>query len=346
MPRHALNPVLAAAFLLASLVSACAGTASTAAPSPAAPSRAAPSHTPAAVPTKASSITPSRPPLVIPASLPPGTVGVNLGIETNGVAVCAGSVWVAYSIGDSFIAQVDPATGTVLGIVEGGLNTACFDGQPWVTVTTAVQHLDPATRAVLASVPLENAYYVGTGDGSVWSASGLDVVRIDPTAATIIATIGVGAGSDVTEVDGDDDAIWATVKRANKVFRIDPATNAVVADIAAGEFAHGILVQPDAIWISNAHEESVTRVDPVTNIPTSIKGPGSGVGLAEGAGFVWASTVEGDLYRIDPETNAAKVVGHVEGWPYGIGFLDGVLWVTDGRGAVYGIPVKAFLPSS
>jgi hypothetical protein len=68
--------------------------------------------------------------------------------------------------------------------------------------------------------------------------------------------------------------------------------------------------------------------------------------MAEGAGFVWASRREGDLNRIDPETNKATRVSHVDGWPYGIGFLDGVLWVTDGNGAVFGIPIEALLPSS
>ena len=335
MPRRALVPV-SAALVLALLVAACASTAPTSAPTPSV----------AFVPTVAPSITPSRPPLVIPASLPARTIGVNLGGETNGVTVCAGSVWVAYyDLGADHVAQIDPVTGTILGLVEGGINTACFDDEPWVAATTAVQHIDPTTRAVLASVPLDKAYYVGIGAGSVWSASRQDVVRINPATASIVATIPIGAGFDVTEVDGNDEAVWATVKLADTVFRVDPATNTVVAKVPAGGNAHGILVQPDAVWISNADEDSVTRVDPATNTTTSIEGTGSGVGLAEGAGFVWASRREGDVNRIDPATNAATLVGHLDGWPYGIGFLDGVLWVTDGIGAVFGIPIAAWLPS-
>ena len=336
MFRHALVLVSCAALVLASLVSACAGTAPTKTATPAA----------TAGPTENASIATSKTPLVAPTSLPAGTIAVDLGGETNGVAVCGGSVWVAYYQGGDAIAQINPANGSVLGLVEGGLNLACFDGQPWAAVGTAIQHIDPKTRAVLASVDVRNAYYVGVGAGSVWTPSGTNIIRIDPATAKIVATIKIPAYSDATEVDGNDTAIWATVKGDGKAVRMDPATNAVVAEIPAGDFAHGILVQGDAIWISNGHENSVTRIDPATNTTTTIMGPGQGVGLAEGAGFVWASSRDGDLYRIDPKTSAAKVVGHVDGWPYGIGFLDGVLWVTDGNVAVFGIPVATFLPSS
>ena len=67
------------------------------------------------------------------------------------------------------------------------------------------------------------------------------------------------------------------------VYRIDPATNTVVAEIPAGDFAHGILVQPEAVWISNAHEETVTRIDPSTNETLFVDGPGPGSGWARGA---------------------------------------------------------------
>ena len=94
----------------------------------------------------------------------------------------------------------------------------------------------------------------------------------------------------------------------------------------------------------DAHEDTVTRIDPASNATITITGPGSGVGLAAGGGYVWASTRE-DLFRIDPATNQATKVVHIGGWPYGIGFLDDVLWVVDGTDAVYGIPIAELLPA-
>jgi streptogramin lyase len=255
--------------------------------------------------------------------------------------VCAGWLWVQVYSGSDALVQIDPASGEVVGQIEGGTNLACFGGEPWAAVDgTAIQHLNAEGREVLASVAVKT-YYAGVGAGSVWVPSGHDVVRIDPETAQIVATIPVHPRYDVTEVDGTDDAVWATVKSAETVYRIDPASNAVIAEVGAGAFAHGILIQPDAVWISNAHENTVTRIDPATNTAVLfVDGPGAGVGLAGGGGYVWASSRR-DLYRIDPTTSQAVAVVQMGGWPYGIASADGVLWVTNGSGgSVYGIAIE------
>jgi YVTN family beta-propeller protein len=279
-----------------------------------------------------------------PGAIPSDSIKISLGGETNGVTVCAGSVWVAvHTEAADIIDQVDPATGKTVGSIDRAINSACFEDEPWAAVSgTTIEHVDPATRTALANISIE-AFYVGAAAGSIWAPSRHDLVRIDPKTAAIVATIHVSPDADLTEVEGDDHAIWATAKESNTIYRIDPATNKVVAKINGGLYAHGILVQADAIWISNAHEDSVTRIDPATNETTTITGPGAGVGLAEGGGYVWASTRE-DLFRIDPATNQATNVVHIGGWPYGIGFLDDVLWVVDGTDAVYGIPIAELTP--
>ena len=274
-----------------------------------------------------------------PGSIPSDSLEVALQGETNGVAVCAGSVWVAVGAPRDGIVQIDPASGQVIREIEKGTNLACLDGQPWAAIGgSEIRHVSADTGETLASVPV-NSFYVGTGAGSIWAASGRDVVRIDPETAEVVATIPLDPRFDVTEVEGTDDAVWATVKEAAMVYRIDPATDAVVAKIGAGAYAHGILIQPDAVWISNAHEETVTRIDPATNtVVLFVDGPGSGVGLAEGDGSVWASSRDGVLFRIDPTTNEAHGLVRIGGWPYGIAATEGVLWVSDGVTSLYGIP--------
>jgi glutamine cyclotransferase len=269
--------------------------------------------------------------------LPSTTMTVNLDGETNGVTVCAGSVWVAGGHGIDAIVRVDPASGDVGGAIEDGFNLACLDGEPWAAVGgVEIRHVHADTLETVASVPVRT-YYVGIGAGSIWAPSGPDVVRIDPKTAEVVATIPIHKYLDVTEVEGNDDAVWATVKSADMVYRIDPSTNTVVTEIPAGAFAHGILVQPEAVWISNAHEDTVTRIDPSTNEALFVDGPGSGVGLAEGNQFVWSSSRDGDLFRIDPATSQAVSLVHVGGWPYGIAATDTMLWVSDGLGSVHGI---------
>jgi DNA-binding beta-propeller fold protein YncE len=278
-----------------------------------------------------------------PGPIPSDSLKVSLGGETNGVVACAGWVWVAHGAAEG-IAQIDPGTGTVIGEIEGGTNLACSDGEPWAAVGGAeIRHVDAETRETLGSVAVANAYYVWVGAGSIWAGSGHDVVRIDPATAEIVATISV-ALDDVTEVEGSDDAIWVTVKVVNRVYRIDPKTNTVVAKIPAGAFAHGILVGANAVWISNAHEETVTRIDPETNTAVFVDGPGSGVGLAEAGGYVWASSrAQGDLFRIDPATSQATPVVRIGGWPYGIAATEDMLWVSDGIVSVYRMPITELL---
>jgi len=335
-PAGSAGPAFAAVVTLV-LSSGCGS----AGPSASAPAVSSPASTVDATPSATPEITHVPVASGSPGAIPSAAVTVSLGGETNGVTVCAGWVWVAVGAPVDAIAQIDPATGEVAGQVDGGSNLACLDDEPWAAIGGAeVRHLDADTRDTLASAAI-NTYYVGTGAGSVWAPSGPDVVRIDPQTAEVIATIPVGGSNDVTEVEGSDDAVWATVKQSDAVYRIDPSTNTVVARIDAGAYAHGILVQPDAVWISNAHENTLTRIDPATNLAIFVDGPGAGVGLAEGNGYVWASSRDGDLFRIDPTTSQAVPVVRIGGWPYGIASTDDALWVSDGITSVYGIPFAA-----
>ena len=340
MPKPSIAVVrrLVASLCLVGLISplGCAG-------GPASPSGSAPPPS-----GTTASLTPSGVPEV---ALGPGTAGpiptnaikIDLGHETNGVAACAGWVWVQVHSDADAIVQVDPSSGEIIGQVDGGTNLACIEGVPWAAVDgVELRHLDAATRSTVSAVAVDT-FYVGGGAGSVWAPSGQSVVRIDPTTAKIVATI--PSLQEVTEVEGNDDGIWATVKRADTVYRIDPATNAVVASITAGAFAHGILVQADAVWISNGHEDSVTRIDPRTSTAVAfIEGAGAGVGLAQAGGFIWASSRNGLLYRIDPATSQATPVVRIGGWPYGMDATEDVLWVSDGLSALYGIPIAELLP--
>jgi len=280
-----------------------------------------------------------------PGPIPSDSIVVALGNETNSVAACGGWIWVQVYSGKDAIVQIDPGTGEVVRKIAGGNNVACLDGETWAAVGgTDVRHINADTGKTIASVPAQ-AYYVTAAAGSLWAPVHGDVVRIDPETAEVVATIEVAPGHEVTDVEGSDDAVWATAKVPGMVYRIDPVTNTVVSEIRAGRYAHGIVVAPDAVWVSNAHEETVSRIDPATNEAVAfVEGTGSGVGLALGEGLVWSSSRNtGDLHRIDPETNQATAVVQIGGWPYGIAFADGVLWVSDGLTKLYGIPIEALM---
>ena len=105
-------------------------------------------------------------------AIPSSSLTVDLGGETNGVAVCAGSVWVAVGAPRDEIVRIDPETGDVVGSIKDGSNLTCLDGEPWAAVGEhEIRHVDPETMETVASVPV-NTWYVGVGAGSVWAPSG------------------------------------------------------------------------------------------------------------------------------------------------------------------------------
>jgi hypothetical protein len=108
--------------------------------------------------------------------------------------------------------------------------------------------------------------------------------------------------------------------------------SAVVATISLGlaEPVDAVAVSPRAVWAVQSC--AVWRVDPKTNlVGAKVVGTGQkfscAVGLAFGAGAVWATTLSSELLRIDPI--AARVVARVPVGPTtaSVGTDDTSVWV-------------------
>jgi hypothetical protein len=133
------------------------------------------------------------------------------------------------------------------------------------------------------------------------------------------------------------DSVWVVAGNPSHpaIVRVDPATDAVIADITVpGANCTGAVAGFDAIWACS--NDGIVRIDPATNeVVTVIEVETFGQArLAAGAGSVWAfarlnNAIEPDaLYRIDPATNtvvATIELGHTAG-TMGFGFE--AMWVT------------------
>jgi DNA-binding beta-propeller fold protein YncE len=96
------------------------------------------------------------------------------------------------------------------------------------------------------------------------------------------------------------------------VYRIDPATNTVVASISTPlPFATGIAVGHGAVWVPARENKVVYRIDPATNaVIATIEMPSAIGGLDVGPDAVWTSGFgDGKVFKIDPATN--QIVGSV-----------------------------------
>jgi virginiamycin B lyase len=92
------------------------------------------------------------------------------------------------------------------------------------------------------------------------------------------------------------------------------------------------------LWALQVRPGALRRLDPVTLAPTAPPlqlSTGRTLGLAVGAGYVWATAPDaGEVLRIDPAKRTIKRV-HVGGVPLGIVVAGGSVWYADGeRGEV------------
>jgi YVTN family beta-propeller protein len=129
------------------------------------------------------------------------------------------------------------------------------------------------------------------------------------------------------------EAAWVSNGPKNALHRLDPKTNAVVANIEVGKKpCSGLAAGFGSIWVPNCVDKTVSRVDIATNkvVATIAVGPAeSEGGIAASSDAIWIpSDKKGILSRIDPKKN--EVVANIEiaaGSPAAV-YGDGAVWVS------------------
>lgn len=232
----------------------------------------------------------------------------------NGPIVLAATedtVWVE-NHRSNHLSRIDPAQNLEvdrLTDVNVHCEVAAGAGFVWTTQASAsvANKVDPATGEVVDTISLRDACGVAADDEDVWiSSPGLGkVVRYDPQTLEERASIALAPM--VFSVAIGPEAVWVAGEAdGGTVYRIDPATNSVVATISTpNPFATGIAVGHGAVWVSARENKVVYRIDPATNtVVTTIQMPSAIGGLGVGPDAIWTSGFgDGKVYRIDPATN-------------------------------------------
>jgi YVTN family beta-propeller protein len=239
----------------------------------------------------------------------------------------------AVALAGNSVAAIDAETNAVvdeipIGGRPGGM--AAAGGYLWVgnrDGKTLLQ-IDPASRRIVRTIGLgAEPTGVAAGAGDLWIAvyADLTVLRVDPTTWDVVERIRVPQGRNVCcglQIAFGGGSLWVTSYGA--LFRIDPATNALV-NIRPKGWIWSLVYGERALWMMTGVEaDRLEGLNPRTHavlerMNLQRLGHTRNLGVvAAGAGAVWTTVYDDTtVWKIDTATGriAGTVeLGHVPAW--------------------------------
>jgi YVTN family beta-propeller protein len=230
------------------------------------------------------------------------------------------SVWVSDS-SCGLLVRIDLSTEEILGAIDLGgsaSGVAIGDGSVWVgdRLLSRIVRLDPETITVVDAIPVIGvALGLDATDTEVWATDPLvgAVYQVDVSTGELTGTF--EAGLLAHEVSIGEDAAWVANFGENTVSRIDrtgqpePAEQIEQTTIPVGAGPLHVVEVAGSAWVTNSSDGTVSRIDRATGEVTAVieVGP-SPHALAFAAGSVWVGTEADELWRIDPESDEARLV--------------------------------------
>jgi len=246
------------------------------------------------------------------------------------------------------LVELDPATNRVVSVTPVGNSPesiAATDDAIWVANTgdRTVSRLDLATRRVrvVGGVPVAKEL-ASSLSGDVWLSGfeepvvtliaskgevGEDAVAAGPPTHVQLPGsaegLGVGGGylwvTSPSDSGGDD-----------TVSRIDLRTRRLVSSVRVGTLPLFVAFGYGSAWVTNYKGDSVSVVRPGSARAETFEVGGGPLGVAAGAGAVWAVTFWfRELVRIDPETRRVLLRIPVGAGPNAVAVGGGAVWVTN-----------------
>lgn len=212
--------------------------------------------------------------------------------------------------------DVDPPVGSDIAVLDGSVWLPASDdfaGPEPEEPRHAVVQIDADSASVESVIDMPHQMVaIEAEPGRVW-VTGSDVdfdtgdlagslVRIDPTTGDIAATLDLGESTPSDVVVGHG-SVWVSDSTGDRVFRVDRATEEIVAEVSIEGGPTSLAVTDDAVWVTKPRTGQVRAIDPVTDAPLPVVGTGQlpSVLDAGGAGLWVADYAENRLARIEPD---------------------------------------------
>lgn len=179
--------------------------------------------------------------------------------------------------------------------------------------------------------------------GSVWipSAQTGILTRLDATTGNLISKIATSRGALAANnyfdtLAASPNAIWQASDAGAFVAQIDPATNAVVAEVPVFGRPSGIAFGAGSVWVSLLDGSTVLRIDPIEHEVVATIDTEETNGIAFANGSVWvASATTPVVFRIDPATNAIVQTISVRSDAHVAGGYYELWWAAGGSSGVW-----------
>lgn len=284
---------------------------------------------------------------------PPGT---GAPIETPVISTLAVGPRFVFAAGGHEVFEISPQTMAVrlLTSVTGAARALTYGaGSLWVATDRALYRVSPAHRRIMATIGVP-ATQIAYGAGAVWAINYKFVGETDHSTLTRVDTLtNRPSGSlrmvEPTSVVAGAGGVWVGTDISPIVYRIDPATVRVIAQVkvCGGRGGPQLAIADRAIWAANAACGTVSRINPRSgSVRATIKvcraldiqcGGPIGLVLSSGGGYLWVFDEPGPhnrFARIDPGTGRVTPGPRI---PTGVGPIQataGSVWIVTGNGRI------------
>jgi DNA-binding beta-propeller fold protein YncE len=181
-------------------------------------------------------------------------------------------------------------------------NVAYGLGSLWVTVERALLRLDPVTGAVQARVEVGGRpWSIAIAESVVWVGNLLNetIAAVEPRTNTLTRRIVLDGAAPVGVAVGGG-ALWAANNDDDRVWRLDPATGAILSVAHVGDSHEFVGYSEGRVWVAS-EDGTIAQLDAVTGAVTKTIATGSDADyLGFSPGSVWVSNYASPfLWRID-----------------------------------------------
>jgi streptogramin lyase len=220
----------------------------------------------------------------------------SVGGTPNSIVAAFGSLWVGTSEGR--VVRVEPGT----DLVE----------KSWTL---------PNAGESTAFAPDRGAGWLAAGPDAIWAASVRAISRIDPATSrltprrtSVWGPMAYGFGS-----------LWLL---GDELERLSPATMRRIGTVELPRGFVRIVTGLGSVWVADNESGAVLRIDPRQEaVFRTYDVGGRPLGLAVGAGAVWAPSDTGIVARIDPRTDEVESIA-IGGAPRNVAFAPGGVWIS------------------